>query len=179
MAAKIGGLGLSFVRPEIAAGWDKWKQVILGAGIIAFAVYGFFDWYGLGKYAAGVIGVIGVLVAFDGWRRVRFPRGAGGLGVVEIKERRITYFSSGLGGSVSLDALQRCEVHRNSKGRITWVFYDSEGMLEVPGDAAGSDNLFDALVALPGVNYAQASAAAQGQGPDVFLIWAKDRNKLH
>jgi hypothetical protein len=49
----------------------------------------------------------------------------------------------------------------------------------VPGDAEGTGKLFDALVALPGVNYAQAEAASQGCGPDLFLIWQRNRRKLH
>jgi len=170
---------MGFVRPEIAAGWDIWKQVVLGTAIAGFGMFGVFDWPGLGSYGGVVIFGMGALIAVDGWRRVHFPSGSGGLGMVEVKERRITYFSTGRGGVVSLDTLQRCEVHRNARGRITWVFYDADGMLEVPGDAAGTDGLFDALVALPGVNYAQAQEAAQGKGPDIFLIWNRDSKKLN
>jgi hypothetical protein len=51
--------------------------------------------------------------------------------------------------------------------------------LSVPGDAEGTDALFDALVALPGINYSQAEAAMQGKDSDIFLIWQRDRAKLH
>ncbi len=170
---------MSFVRPEIKAGWQVWKQVVLGLAIAAFGLFGVFDWPGLGRYGGVIVMAMGGLIALDGWKRVRFPSGSGGPGVVEVRERRITYFSAGMGRAVSLDSLQRCEVHRNARGRITWVFYDTDGMMEVPGDAEGTDGLFDALVALPGVNYAQAQDAAQGQGPDIFLIWNRERTKLN
>jgi hypothetical protein len=99
--------------------------------------------------------------------------------VVDVDERRVSYLSAEGGMSISMDTLERIELHRNTKGRITWVFYGPEGLLSVPGDAEGTDKLFDALVALPSVNYTQAQAATQGKGPDLFLIWRRNHTKLH
>ena len=81
--------------------------------------------------------------------------------------------------SISIDSLDQIELHRNAKGRVTWVFYGPDGILSVPGDAEGTEALFDALVALPGINYSQAEAAMQGKDSDIFLIWQRDRAKLH
>jgi hypothetical protein len=78
-----------------------------------------------------------------------------------------------------MDSLDRIELHRSVKGLVTWIFYGPDGMLSVPGDAEGTDALFDALVALPGINYSQAEAAMQGTDPDIFLIWQRNRAKLH
>jgi hypothetical protein len=110
---------------------------------------------------------------------LKFPDGRGGLGVLEIEERRVSYLSEGLEKSISIDSLDQIELHRNAKGRVTWVFYGPDGILSVPGDAEGTDALFDALVALPGINYSQAEAAMQGKDADIFLIWQRDRAKLH
>ena len=120
---------------------------------------------------------MGALVAHDAWRRRHFPSGTGGAGMVEIKDRRLSYFAplGARGGSVSIDTLQRAEIHRGMRDQITWVFYDDDGILEVPGNAAGAEDIFDALVVLPGVNYDQAIAATTGQGPDVFLVWRRGK----
>ncbi|MEM6308298.1 MAG: hypothetical protein AAF701_09965, partial [Pseudomonadota bacterium] len=134
---------------------------------------------GAGYAAGGVFLMIAGLMAHDAYRRLRFPTGQGGRGMVEIDERRITYFTAQGGGSISLDDVTRIEAHRNRRCQVTWVFYASDDMLSVPANAMGSDALFDAFVALPGINHAQAQAAASGEGPDVFLIWQKDRSTLH
>lgn len=170
---------MSFFRAEALGTLRQYRSFII-AGL--FAVFGFFllfDQPGLGKIAGGLVLFMAILVAHDGYKRMRFPAGSGGPGMVEVDERRVSYLSGTGGGAVSLDALDRVELHRNGRGRITWVFFAEDGMLEVPGDAMGTDKLFDALVALPGVNYAQAEAATQGKGPDLFLIWQKNRTKLH
>ncbi|MEO0358823.1 MAG: hypothetical protein AAF386_11130, partial [Pseudomonadota bacterium] len=119
------------------------------------------------------------LVAHDAVRRARFPKGDGGPGMVDVDERQITYMSAAGGGSVSLDTLTRVEAHRNRRGHVTWVFYGEDGTVSVPAAASGADALFDAMTALPGVNYDQAAAAARGQGPDVYLVWNQDRTRLH
>lgn len=167
------------IRPEARGVWDTWKQVIFG-GVVALAgIYIGFTTFGLTRWAGVLIFGMGALIAFDGYRRVRFPWGSNGAGIVEIDERQITYLSATGGNSVSLDNLQRVELHRNARGRKTWVFYDAEGMLAVPTDASGSENLYDALVALPGLNFDQVQAADQGEGTDIFLIWNKTAQKLH
>ena len=170
---------MSFIRPQAKAVITQNKGYILAACIVLFGAYIMLTTFGLGRVAGGVVLAMGALVAHDTWRRARFPTGTGGLGVVEIDERRLTYFAGHGGGSISMDTLQRAEIHRNGRGHITWVFYDDDGMVEVPGDATGTDQLFDALTALPGVNYDQVDAATKGQGPDLFLIWARDRKSLH
>lgn len=170
---------MAFIRAEAATLIHKWKQVAFGGLIFLAGAYWAATSLGLAIAAGVMVAGMGVLIAHDGYRRMRFPHGVGGAGVVEVDERQITYLSGTGGNSVSLDMLQRVEAHRNMRGSITWVFFAEDGMLNVPADAQGSEALFDAMVALPGVNYAQAEAAAQGQGPDLFLIWQRDRTKLH
>ena len=170
---------MSFVRPEAAETWNRWKQVILGLAIAGFGLSVVISWFGIAKLGGVAIIAMGGLVAIDGWRRARFPAGSGGAGVVYVTEREIRYMSGSGGGSVSLEDLTRIEIHRNLRGRVTWVFYQDDHMLEFPGDAEGTAKLFDAFSALNGVNYSQAEAAANGQGPDLFLVWQKDKRKLH
>ena len=170
---------MSLVRPEAISYFQNHRGFILSALITLSGVYIIMSSFGATKIVGVVFLLIGVLVGHDAYRRLKFPDGQGGLGVLEIEERRVSYLSEGLEKSISIDSLDQIELHRNLKGRVTWVFYGPDGILSVPGDAEGTDALFDALVALPGINYSQAEAAMQGKDPDIFLIWQRDRAKLH
>ena len=170
---------MSFVRPEAISYFQNYRGFILSAMIVIAGVYILASSFGTTRIAGGVILIIGLLVGHDAYRRFKFPNGRGGRGVLEVDERRVSYLFGGIETSISMDSLDRIELHRSVKGLVTWVFYGPDGMLSVPGDAEGTDGLFDALVALPGINYSQAEAAMQGTDPDIFLIWQRNRAKLH
>ncbi|MDT2033901.1 MAG: hypothetical protein RMX61_07245 [Planktomarina sp.] len=170
---------MSFVRPEAISYFQNYRGFILSAMIVIAGVYILASSFGTTRIAGGVILIIGLLVGHDAYRRFKFPDGRGGLGVLEVDERRVSYLFGGIETSISMDSLDRIELHRSVKGLVTWIFYGPDGMLSVPGDAEGTDALFDALVALPGINYSQAEAAMQGTDPDIFLIWQRNRAKLH
>ena len=81
---------------------------------------------------------------------------------------------------MSLDRLARVEIEVLGAERRDWVFTDqSDEQLYVPLSAEGADALFDALAALPGMNTGEAIRASTALGPDRFLIWQKDRRRLH
>ena len=170
---------MSFVRPEAISYFQNYRGFILSAMIVIAGVYILASSFGTTRIAGGVILIIGLLVGHDAYRRFKFPNGRGGRGVLEVDERRVSYLFGGIETSISMDSLDRIELHRSVKGLVTWIFYGPDGMLSVPGDAEGTDALFDALVALPGINYSQAEAAMQGTDPDIFLIWQRNRAKLH
>ncbi|MGB1235497.1 MAG: hypothetical protein ACPG5U_07175 [Planktomarina sp.] len=170
---------MSFIRPQAAATLSKARPFILAGCMASFGIYIMLTTRGAGYLAAGVFILIAGLIAHDAYRRIMFPKGSGGVGLVEVDERRITYLSGGGGHSISIEDLTRVEAHRNGRGRVTWVFYSDEETLSVPANAMGNDKLFDAMVALPGLNHEQAQAAARGQGPDMFLVWQRDKRRLH
>jgi hypothetical protein len=179
MANPYWRLAVSFIRTEAQNSLRQYRGFILAGLIGMVGAYVLMTTFGTARLAGIFILVVAGLVGQDAYRRFSFPSGSGGPGVVEVDERQVSYLSSGGGASISLDSLDRVELHRNGRGRITWVFFGTDEMLSVPGDAEGTDKLFDALVALPGVNYDQAHAATQGKGSDLFLIWQKNRTKLH
>ena len=170
---------MSFIRPEAVSSLRKYRGLILAGLIGSAGIFIVLTSYGATRIAGIFFSVVGGLIGYDAYRRFKFPSGGGGAGVVDVDERRVSYLSAEGGMSISMDTLDRIELHRNAMGRITWVFYGPEGMLLVPGNAEGTAKLFDALVALPDVNYTQAEAATQGKGPDLFLIWKRNRMKLH
>lgn len=169
---------MSFVRPEAQASLKRYSGVLACVGLAVVLVFAMTRTQGYLPYVFGVALIIPGALGWDAVRRLRFPGREGGFGVVEVDERQITYLARH-GGAISIEALTRVEAHRNARGSITWVFMADDTTLSVPAEAKGAPKLFDALTALPGVNYAQAEAAAKGEGPDLFLIWTRDRTKLH
>ena len=170
---------MSFIRPEAIGFLHKHSGLVFASLILTVGIFIIATSYGIIRIVGIFFLIIGVLIGHDAYRRFKFPSGKGGAGLVDVDERCVSYLSAEGGMSISMDTLDRIEVHRNAKGRINWVFYGPEGILSVPGDAEGTSKLFDALVALPGVNYTQAEAATHGKGPDLFLIWQRNRTKLH
>lgn len=172
------------IRPEARKLLTEWREAIIGAG---FAVIGG-NWLLSGTGLQPILGLIFVLggCAFIwlGYRRVRFPDGGAGEGMVEVTERQISYFTAVGGGAIAIDGLARVEVKSSSDG-IRWIFTVESGeALVIPGNARGAEGLFDALVPLPGINYDQAVQAARAPEalvarPDTFLIWQKDKRALH
>lgn len=179
MAIYNGRLDVSFVRPEAVSYFRNYRGFILAVMILMLGFIILFTSFGMTRAAGGFFVIVGILVGHDTYRRLKFPSGKGGLGVVEVDERRVSYLSGGVETSISIDLLDRVELHRKLNGRVTWIFYGPDGRLSVPGDSEGTDALFDALIALPGINYSQAEASVQAEGPDVFLIWQRNRMKLH
>ncbi|KCV80818.1 hypothetical protein ATO10_15385 [Actibacterium atlanticum] len=175
---------MSFIRPEIAARLSRYQETLLAVVmvLIGLRIYAFggFVLQGVG----GIITLVSVAWAVIALRRARFPTGKGGQGVVEVDERQITYLSPVDGGMASIDLLVQVEIETNSASAFApdlhWVFH-SDGMplLRIPGNAAGIDALFDVLSALPGADFGKAAEAASSTRNAKFVIWQKDRRKLH
>ncbi|MCX7644834.1 MAG: hypothetical protein N2Z62_05985 [Rhodobacteraceae bacterium] len=171
-----------FLRPELHARLLRWREAAIGALVALAGVWGVATAGGAVFLAALFALFVGLALVWGGVRRARFPGGGQGPGLVEVDERQVTYFGPGGGAAVSIDALTRVEIVTNDAGPFAsdlfWVF-ESEGMapLIVPGDAVGAERLFDALTALPGVDFDQVLAATGSTEPRRFVIWS--RTDLH
>lgn len=175
---------MNFIRPEIRAALLRWSEVLAG---IAVAVAGF--WFALQaglfwKALGGLIGLVGLGLAFASWRRMAFGSAQPGPGLVEVDERQISYFAAYEGGVISIDQLARVSAigPGGSGGALdlTWVLEeDGGGTLTIPNAAAGAQLLFDAFAALPGLDYALAQKALQTRSGESYVIWAKPREALH
>ncbi|MEM1236524.1 MAG: hypothetical protein AAGI10_06095 [Pseudomonadota bacterium] len=172
------------IRPEAKKAIFEWREVILGGVLVIIGGNWVVNGHTLQPAIGALVGALGLVFLYLGWRRVRFPSGGGGVGMVEVTERQITYLTAAGGGALAIDALIRVEV-QTGVGGILWVFTAEDGgVLMIPGDAPGAETLFDALVSLPGINYDQAARAARAPGTlgthrDNFLIWQKDKRALH
>lgn len=175
---------MAFIRPEVFAALSQWREVIFWGIIACLGLY-LFNLGGpvFALLGAGCLGA-GLGFGLTAFKRTRFPSGQGGVGVVEVTERQITYFSPSGGGAVSLDNLARIEIQTTPHGPyqddLFWVFFaDGEPSLTIPGNAENIDALFDALSVLNGVDYAAITDAASSVEQHVFVIWYKDRARLH
>ena len=167
---------MSFVRPEVAAFFKKWREAIFGGVVLMGNLQLVASSTGVlrGIGWAGVL--IGAALFIEGVRRARFPKDTGGVGVVEVDERQITYFGPHGGGAISINELQRVKVRTTDLGPMSsdfyWEFTDKSGQrLTIPGDAENAGTLFDALTALPGADYEAVITASGSSEQAEFLVW--------
>ncbi|WP_208353750.1 hypothetical protein [Pseudaestuariivita rosea] len=176
---------MSFIRPEVQHFIRRWREVIAGLVVMLFGVYLLIAGVGLQVALGGVLVVGGLVGGLAGYRRARFATGSGGVGVVELDERLITYFAPQGGRSVSIDDLVRLEVRTTNKGPFVndlfWYLHSSDSYtpLIIPNDAKGVECMFDVINALPGADYKTATTAMTSAENANFVIWQKSAVALH
>ena len=169
---------MSFIRPEAAAFLKKWREAIIAGVILLGSLQAASATYGALNAFSWVTALIGAALFIEGVRRARLPDRMGGVGVVDVDERQITYFGPHGGGAISLNDLVRIKVRTTEKGPkgsdFFWEFNDLSGQrLTVPGDAENASALFDALTVLPGAEYEAVIKASQSTKPGEFLVWER------
>jgi hypothetical protein len=171
-----------FLRPEVGRWLSKWSEPLAMAIVLIFGV-----WLYLRAEAAanaGLLVIASIVIAAAlallllAIRRVRLHTDKRGFGVIEVQERKITYFGPDTGGAVSLDDLSRVEiVSARAAGYIDvsyWQLTDQWGrVLVIPVGAEGSDAMVDSFAALAGVKYDLIIAAMAADEDAVFTIWKK------
>ena len=164
---------MTFIRPELRAALWRWREVALAAVLCLEGLrwilggYGLQVWIGVALLAGGVALGIGAV------QRLRFRRGGGGAGVVQIDERRIAYFGPLTGGILDLDDLSVLAL--DGTGRPAhWQLTGADGtVLSIPVDAEGADALFDAFTALPGLRTEPLLAALAARDASVVRLWTR------
>lgn len=172
---------MSFIRPEVAEALKRWKDVVVGASIGLFGLWLATQTYGIRSQFGAALILVAVALIYSGLQRARRPKGSGGPGVVEVDERQITYFGPEDGGAVSIDALSHIDVVASGEGDrasdFLWVFHQPDAPpLYVPGNAEGAQDIFDALAALPDVDFEGVIAVSKSRRAAQRRIWAKDRD---
>jgi len=175
---------MSFVRPEAMAQVIRWRDVLVAAALAALGIWMFATKMGVPKVAGGLLILVAVALAWTGIRRARFVGKGDGPGVVELDERQISYFGPLGGGSLAVDSLQRITIQtgldRDKQPQRYWLLEGQNGdTLRIPASAKNAQALFDAVTALNGVNYDQAIKALQATQTDHFMVWQKDKRRLH
>lgn len=175
---------MSFIRPDIARRLSRWREALIGLAVIVLGFWWAWDAFGFHRWLGVAIATAGVLIAWEGLRRARFRPGAGGPGLVEVDERQITYFGPETGGAVSIDALARVTILTSGDGAprddVRWIFEEEAGpALAIPAAAAGAEQLFDAIAALPGADYEAVLKAMGSTVRERHLIWERAHRRLH
>lgn len=169
---------MSFFRPEAVAFLKKWREAMIAGVILLGSLQAASATTGLINALSWVTALVGAALFIEGVRRARLPSDSGGIGVVEVDERRITYLGPHGGGSLSLNELIRVKVRTTDLGPAAsdffWEFTDREGQrLTIPGDAENASALFDALTALPGADYEAVIKASGSTDVTEFLVWER------
>lgn len=167
---------MSFIRPEAAAFLKRWREALIAGVILLGSLQAASATTGLINGLSWVTALVGAALFIEGVRRARLPQNSGGVGVVEVDERQITYFGPLGGGALSIDELARVKVRTTNQGPMVsdffWEFTDRGGQrLTIPGDAENAGALFDALTALPGADYEAVIRASGMTEESEFLVW--------
>lgn len=176
---------MSFIRDDITATALRWREALLAGGLAGFGLW--LVW--LGGWLLVPLGLAVVALA-AGWgasalRRLRFATDGEAPGLVEVVEGQVSYFGPATGGAVGLPDLVELRL-LTLRGRRVWKLRQGDGQsLLVPVEAQGSDALFDAFAALPGMDTGALVAALeerpQSGGVNVValgtgnrLVWARE-----
>lgn len=169
---------MSFIRPEAAAFLKRWREAMIAGAILLGALQAASATSGVMNAFSWVTVLIGAALFVEGVRRARLPQDTGGVGVVEVDERQITYLGPVDGGSVSINEMSHVLVRTTSNGPVNsdffWEFSDLTGQtLTIPGDAENASALFDALTALPGANYEAVIKVSGSTEAMELLVWER------
>ena len=167
---------MSLFRPEAKAALYRWREAIIGLALVGLGLRWVLNEFG----ALFLIGcgrlVAGTALLFAGLQRGRFRSRGGGLGLVEVDERQITYFGPFGGGAVAVAEIVELGVDPSQN----WMVRDGQGThLLIPQAATGGDALFDAFSLLPGLTGSELIEAVQSTPRQYTILWQKPQPRLH
>ncbi|MEO0938980.1 MAG: hypothetical protein AAFY38_12575 [Pseudomonadota bacterium] len=164
---------MTFFRPEAKAALWRFREVLAGAAAALLALWWLVGAGWLLTYIGGALLLAsGALVAI-GLQRARFRGPGGGAGVVQVTEGQISYFGPLTGGAVAVRDLERITLDR-AQVPAHWQL-DQKGMpsLLIPVNAAGSEALFDAFAALPGLRTERMLGELHAGAANAVVIWER------
>lgn len=173
---------MTFLRPEVGRLLRKWSEPLVMAVVLLLGLWLYFRAEATANTAllviAGILSVVSLALLLLAIRRVRLHTDKRGFGVVEVLERKISYFGPDTGGAISIDDLSKVEiVSTRAAGYVDvsyWQLTDRWGnVLIIPVGAKGSDAMVDSFAALAGVNYDLIISAMTVSDNAVFTIWKK------
>lgn len=176
---------MALFRPEALQTLKRWREPAIIAVLFMFAIKLLWQAYVQSSWISGLIGmaVVGVVgsLLYVSYLRARIRREVSGPGIVEIREREITYFApDDKGGEADLDTLYRLQLSTmpSVAGDRNWILWHAGGSLVIPVAAEGADALIETFAALPRLGYDKILHAMEAETAEIFTIWEKDHLKL-
>ncbi|MEQ9694162.1 hypothetical protein [Shimia sp. SDUM112013] len=169
---------MSFVRPEVRKALYHWREVLVGGAVLILGLY----WaagFGLLMWIGGVVAIAGGAMMVAGIQRARFRGRQGGPGLVQVDEREITYYGPLDGGAVAIDEMTGLSLDARSTPPVWVLRQPGVPPLHIPVNAEGTDALFDAFAALPGIRTEHMLAQLRAKPDHPVVIWSKQAARLH
>lgn len=165
---------MSFIRPEAAAALMRWREVLIGSAVAGLGLMWALGPGGLLGWIGWALVIAGAALGVTGLRRMKFRQDGQGPGIVQIDEGKITYFGPLDGGAVATSELQRLILDPTAHPAC-WVL-EQHGVspLHIPVNAAGSDALFDAFGALPGLDTGRLVGHLGQKNPMPVVVWERE-----
>lgn len=164
---------MSFVRSDAARAFKRWRGAVASAAVLGIGLWWSVTSLGLIRWTGWALTPVGAALFWASVQRARFRGGHGGVGVVEVDERQITYLAPVGGGILSLNGLTEVAIGPDRAGLPVWRFRAGAELLTVPASAVGTEAIFDALTALPGADMEAAIRASKGRPGAPVVIWAR------
>jgi len=171
---------MSLIRPEVRTLILRWREVILAGFILMVGLWWGMTSFGLTQWLGWAVALAGGALGFAAAQRVRFGKGGGGIGVVQVDERRLSYFGPLSGGVIDLDDLTTLELDPLAYPVPHWRLRAMGGQqVDIPIDAEGVEALFDAFASLPGLRTAQMIEVLTHVPTAPVRLWQRNSPRLH
>jgi len=172
---------MALFRPEAMQTLRRWREPSVIAILFAASIWLFWRAVVQSSWISGAIGLafaaaVGSIL-YVSYMRARISGDSDGPGIVEIREREITYFAPENGGSVDLDMLMRIQLSTlpSNSGDRNWILWYPGGSLVVPATADGAGELVDTFAALPNIGYEKILRAMKAETQEIFTIWQRGK----
>jgi len=166
---------MSFVRPEAASALYRWRETLVGGGVMALGVWSALTAHGIMTWIGWGLTIAGLALVAAGIQRARFRIPGQGPGMVRITEGQITYFGPLTGGAVALSELRQIQLDSTGKP-AHWVLSQSgQNDLAIPLTSDGADGLFDVFASLPGMRTEFMLAQMKHTTGTAIIIWERKK----
>lgn len=161
------------IRGEALNQLARWREVflalvIIGVGIwMAWITFGLTQWLGYGLCLTGTVYLIAAT------QRARFQGSGAGSGVVQLRERELSYFGPNQGGVVSLDDVHSVALVSEGRSKFWVLEAGTTARLRIPTDARDVNQLFDAFMELKGIKMEKVLSALEQNRERHIYVWTR------
>ncbi len=168
-------------RPEAMQTLRRWREPAVIAILFVATIWLLWQAIVQSSWISGAIGLVfaGTVgsILYVSYMRASISGDSDGPGIVEIREREITYFAPENGGTVDLDMLLRIQLSTlpSASGDRNWILWYPGGSLVIPASADGAGALLETFAALPNIGYEKIARTMKAETQEIFTIWQRDK----